>query len=116
MNCKACGKEITSYRPVQLGDFCSENCFWSFTDAVETLDYLAESLPVKSVKEKKKTNTEIHWDLIKNKIKKNGQFRISNKTLQPYLTLHSWGEFLLFNGLMVVRSDDEYSVIKRSIL
>ncbi len=70
----------------------------------------------KSTKQRAKTNDEIHWDLIKSKVEKYSQFRISNKTLEPYNLLKSWGEFLLSNNLIVVRDDDQISIIKRSIL
>ncbi len=105
--CKACGNEIKYPKPNQLGDLC-EDCFWMKEDERPVM--------VVEKKEKISANTKEHWDFVKRTIAKRNKYIISNKTLEEYNPLKAWGDFLGLNGFMVVRSDDEYSVIKKSIL
>jgi hypothetical protein len=63
-----------------------------------------------------KTHNDIHFGIIKKVVTKNKKFFIHNTTLQPYLSLVSFDYFIRDNDLMVVRLDNEFSVIKKSIL
>lgn len=103
-NCKACNKPIEGEGKRLLGEFCNENCFWSYQGEPE--------LP--TVDDER--NIPLHFKIIRDKVKKNKKFFISNTTLTPYLSLNDWSKFLVKNDFMVVRLNEELSVIKKSIL
>lgn len=102
--CKNCGGDITQHSLVD--GFCSTKCFWEFEDGK------------KSEVEIKVENASIttHLNIIKKVIKRNKKFFIHRKTLNPYLGLKMFDNFLSKNDLMVTNLDDELSVIKKSII
>jgi hypothetical protein len=117
MKCKNCGTTLISDKRM-LGEFCSEDCFWKYSGEAdvsrETLD------KVQFIEEKEVTasvNVQLHFDCIKKIVViKDRSYLISNKTLQPYLSYKPFDKFLNKYRLMVVKLDNEMSVIKKSIL
>jgi hypothetical protein len=115
MTCKNCGATLVSDKRM-VGDFCGESCFWAYSG-----EPITEIKEVVFFEEKPEVAPSVYLSIHLNCIKRlatkpNGAYIISNKSLQPYLCSKPFDKFLKDNKLMVVRQDDELSVIKKSIL
>jgi hypothetical protein len=107
--CKNCNKEIDR---MSLSQFCSSDCVIEHQEKKSDKRYKNKlSKPISDV--------PIHFQLIGKTIKNKKAYFIHNKTLDGYVNLKAFEDFLLNNRLMVVRLEDkefDLSVIKPSIL
>jgi hypothetical protein len=108
MNCKACNE---TFEPkIKEQRFCSDTCTKDYDKVMGKARN--NSLP-KYRATQSKTNISIHLDVIKRNVVKYGSYTISNKTLEGYIALKEFDEFLLVNRFKLLNVDDDLSLVKR---